>query len=1094
MPPDVSPSSPTVEEALDEVRQALRRQHAAYVDGLHDDGLAPLHDTVETVRAAHAEAQGGVPSDDEPSRHALWAAVRVYRQATMETVWRPLRRCLDELPLGTLLHDRRAALGEARAALAGAVPDAIRRPEPAGLYAPAPTDRWTTWAGKAVVRGGRQAHALVASPAPRTQRVPMAALVRHEAATRLAAAQASALDAAEQRVVGWWARLERTASAWTHRLLEMERLLDRPAFHDEADAGSPASSAVPAPPDAPDPDPTSGVMAPDREALAHDLRAQAAALDDCLDAGAALDVGDVEERLAAAATDALDRLQAAADRAGTFMADRGAAGGVPAQPESTDEKGAGPWPRWMAEVGERLDMLDALSTLRDALTDRHRALLADGIETGLAPTRAVVDTALDGLRGQRETMVDLLVAPEAGGELDLVQAVDHAVETTFDLVERDLLSPLRDHTPRRATHTVVETHRKAVGALVEEQPEAFSVHPLVAPDAEIVEPAAPVTVDWTPECQAVLDELLFDAWRTALDPLATAAEAATARADEARGVVQFNLGAALQELQDLRAARREGRDDDAYVDNARELAMNGFDRALDLLVEEQEAMAEGAEAGRDQAWRATTEVWTELHDRLRAVGQARAHVLRLRGELVRGTRWLAVEAGRQVRGATVQVRRALYRAQRGGQRLVRLGHAAVGTTPVDEAALRQTVDALSTVDAVLADLPLVYRRLFSFRPLQTPDLLVARDTDRAAVERHAERWAEGLTNALMLTGSPGSGRTSLLNALRKTTFRSAQRHELELTERLTSEAAFARQVIRALNLSLDPGTPHTLDAVAQHLQRRPVSNHLRVCVIEQFEHVFQRTVGGTALAARILDFLSETDTRVFWIATTTNTAWQFLEASEPEAARLVVRHALDPLDRAELEDLIMTRHRRSGLSLSFTVPDESTHPILARRVRALDDEERRQALLRTEFFDRLHDACGQNVMLALFYWFRSVTLAPDAATLQVRPFAPISFEGLDTLPLPHAFALKALLDHGTLTVDELAAVLGRSPAESRALLETLGNALVIAPADRVEGPGVFQFSSVDRETRYRIRPLLVQPVTRVLRSRNIVHGAGNGAG
>jgi hypothetical protein len=306
-------------------------------------------------------------------------------------------------------------------------------------------------------------------------------------------------------------------------------------------------------------------------------------------------------------------------------------------------------------------------------------------------------------------------------------------------------------------------------------------------------------------------------------------------------------------------------------------------------------------------------------------------------------------------------------------------------------------------------------------------------------------------------------------------------------DRIDSEAAFAEQVVRALGLPVEIDGDRPLDTVAEYLRTQPIPDRLRVCVIEQFEHVFRRRIGGTALGARILNFLSETDTRILWIATTTDVAWQVVEASEPAAARLVTTHALDPFDRVELEELIMTRHRRSGLQLAFEIPDEATHPILARRARALDDEERRQALLRSEFFDHLYDLCGQNVMLALFYWFRSVTLDADETTLRVRALEPVSFDVLDTLPLPYAFALKALLEHGTLTVDELADILGVSTATSRSLLETLGNALIIAPADRVEGPGVFQFASVDGDTRYRIRPLLVHPVTRFLRSRNIVH-------
>jgi hypothetical protein len=1067
----------TVEAAIDAVQSALRRHHTAYLTTLREEGLAPLRDALGEVLDAHAAARDGLPDEEEPSRHALWTGLRRYRQTTVETVWGLLRTRLDALDLGTLLRDRAVALDQALATLADDAPGTITRPEPEGLYAPDAADGWARRLGKAGVRVGRALRERIASPPAPEQTVPMAALVQ-QAATRLMGEQSAVLSAVDQAVVGWTARLERVASAWTHRLLEMERVLDRPSFHDRERTASIET---------PDADPTTGVMDADVEALWQETTTQAAALHQCLDDGQALSLDAEAERLADLRATMMDRLRTGAERAGTFMAESGGGGRTVADgvPQARRRMRADRWPDWFDEVGHRLEMLTTFAALRDALTERHRALLTDGLEAGWAPTQTVVGEAVARLRSLRDEVDALLTTPEAGDELDLIQAFDHKTDAVTDVIEQSLQAPLREQTPRRALQAVVETHREAVAALVEAQPETFVLHPLVASDDATVEPDEPYTLDWTHDCRAVLDELLFDAWADALDPIGAAAEAQGGRAAEVRAVVQFNLGAALQDLQDLRAARREGEADDSFLENARELALGGLDRALGLLAES-ESSTPPAEALR-RTWRATTEAWTDLHDRLRAAGQTRAHVLRLRGELVRGARWLAGEAGRQVRGATTQVRRTLHRAQRQAQRLVRLGHAAVGTTPVDEAALRETVDALSSIDAVLADLPLVYRRLFSFRPLQDPDLLVAREADRAAVERHATRWQEGLTNALVLTGAAGSGRTSLLNVLRKTTFRTAERHTLELTERITSESDFAAAVVQALNLSLDVDGAPTLDAVAAHLRQQPVPDRLRVCVIEEFEHVFHRTVGGTALGARILNFLSETDTRVLWVLTTTDAAWQVVEASEPAAARLVVRHRLDPLDRGELEALIMTRHRRSGLPLDFTVPDEATYPILARRVKALDDPERRQALLRAEFFDRLHDACGQNVMLALFYWFRSVTLDADEGVLRVRPLNPVSFEVLDTFPLPHAFALKALLEHGTLTVAELAAVLEIDAGTSRSLLETLGNALVIAPADRVEEPGVFQFASVDRETRYRIRPLLIQPVTRVLRSRNIVH-------
>jgi len=1072
-----SDPTPTVEAALESVAQALRAEHAAYLDALRTDGLQPLREALDRAVAAHDEARTPLTTDDSLARPALWSAVRQYRRETMASVWQPLRARLETLALGTLLHDRRRALHAHRETLADAVPETITRPAPDDRYAATAADGPLRRAAKAVLRAWRRGRSLFGAEAPAEQTVPMAALVADHAETTLPEARAPALDAAEQTVARWAADLERTAGAWTHRLLELERALDHPDFH-EADAPTPSIEA-------PADDPTSGVMVPDPEAVHEEVRAQAEALDECLKAGRALRVDAAEETLRAATQTTVEQLRQASDEAGTLLERRRGAAAQHA-PTREGEGGADRWPDWFDEVCQRLSFLDALAGLRDELEAQHRALVDDVVEADLAPVRAARRATAEGLEALRDEIDALLVPPDDGQASALEDALQRCGADGASLLQDRLLTPLRELRPRRTTQAVLEAQREAVAAIVRDQPEAFVLHPLPEPGTT-VRPGESHSLHWRAGCREGLDDLLFDAWRAAARPLMAEVEGQVEHAPEVRAVVEFNLDAALQELQDEGQDLQEEGGEATPLDNARALALEGLDRAVELIEEGAEALDRAAATMREETWRATTTAWTDLHSRARAAGQAHAHVLRLQGRLERSLHWLAVEAERRARGATTQLRRTLHRVQRQGRRLVRLGHAAVGTTPVDEAALRQTVDTLSTVDGVLADLPLVYRRLFSFRPLRSDDLLVARDTDRAAVAQHAERWQRGLTSPLVIVGPAGSGRTSLLNALRTTTFQSAQHYSLDLTERISTEAAFAKALARTLNLPHDPEADLTFEALSERIRALPESDRVRVCTIEQVEHVFQRRVGGTTLGARILNLLSATDTRVLWILTVSDAAWQYVEASEPAAARLVTRHALDPLDRDELEELILTRHRRSGLPLTFEGPEATSHPLLARRLRSIDDEERRQALLRTEYFDRLHDVCGANVTLALFYWFRSVHLDDETDGLRVQPLAPVSFDVLDALPMPHAFALKALLEHGTLTVAELADVMGIPPSESRALLDTLGNTLLIAPAERVEGPGSYQFASVDRTARYRIRPLLVHPVTRFLRSRNIVH-------
>jgi hypothetical protein len=181
----------------------------------------------------------------------------------------------------------------------------------------------------------------------------------------------------------------------------------------------------------------------------------------------------------------------------------------------------------------------------------------------------------------------------------------------------------------------------------------------------------------------------------------------------------------------------------------------------------------------------------------------------------------------------------------------------------------------------------------------------------------------------------------------------------------------------------------------------------------------------------------------------------------------------------------MRRHVRSGLPIVFESPAAPT-PVLRRRLRRARNEAHRQQVLRTEFFDRLHRAAGQNVTLSLFYWLRSATVDPGTGTLHARPLEPLNFGYLAELSLPQCFALKAFLDHGSLTVDEYRVVLGVPRGDAREMFESLGNQLLIEPTAQDNALADFRFNTIAEGARYRIRPLVVHPVMRQLRGRNLL--------
>lgn len=134
-------------------------------------------------------------------------------------------------------------------------------------------------------------------------------------------------------------------------------------------------------------------------------------------------------------------------------------------------------------------------------------------------------------------------------------------------------------------------------------------------------------------------------------------------------------------------------------------------------------------------------------------------------------------------------------------------------------------------------------------------------------------------------------------------------------------------------------------------------------------------------------------------------------------------------------------------------------------------------------------------MLGLLYWLRSCEMDEEAQALRVRPVEPLRFGFLESLSLDQAFTLKSLLEHASLTVEEHAEVFLVPVARSTGIFQMLAKLLLIEPlqvpseARRGEqsGSSRFAFAAVESGIRYRIRPLLIQPIIQYLRGRNILH-------
>jgi hypothetical protein len=734
------------------------------------------------------------------------------------------------------------------------------------------------------------------------------------------------------------------------------------------------------------------------------------------------------------------------------------------------------WNAWHAEAADRITLEERLLALRESIVDDRVRFIDDVVAGAVNPLLELAERseqAIEALHDEAARACDAAAAEGDAKALDArLEALGKAAARALD---RDLLAAFADGTIERRIQAAADDAVERVASTLGELPETLTVHE-PSPDGPREPGAEPATVRVAMIAGRTFDALLLERLRTTPQPLLLAVERIHAEASQLPSVVRFNVDAARDELGTAL--------DGDHIAPARELALNGLARTREAIAGHAASLAEASSTYVDEVGAVFERGWDALVARVRVEDRVQEQLLDLRYRLRMATHRLSERAGVRLRQGAETGRRVVRLGRGRAEELVRLSQTAMGASDMSDEAMHATLDALSGLERMIAGQPLVYRRLFSFQPLADPALLQGREADVAVVRRHYEHWRDGQTDAIAITGYDGNGRSSFVNIVRQTMFADADVQSVSIDGRILDEPRLAS--LLAGVLGIEEERADSLDALAAALLESPQRERPRVVFVERMEHLFLRTAAGNGLIAQALAFLSRTDSRVFWIVTMGDYLWQYLSRVDPATASLVKRYALAPLGAADLERIVMSRHVRSGLPLEFDAP-EVPNPLLKRKLRRAATAEDRQAILRTEYFERIARFAGQNILLTFFYWLRSAELDASTGVLRIRPCEPLDFAYLDRFTLQQGFTLKAFLEHGTLTLDEHCEIFQVGRESSRKTLESLGNFLLIEPADGRARAADFVFSTIAESSAYQIRPLVVHPVLLYLRSKNIVY-------
>ena len=300
--------------------------------------------------------------------------------------------------------------------------------------------------------------------------------------------------------------------------------------------------------------------------------------------------------------------------------------------------------------------------------------------------------------------------------------------------------------------------------------------------------------------------------------------------------------------------------------------------------------------------------------------------------------------------------RAIFGEERLGRWSERLGLTA--TLPSD--ALSAGTFAAAEV---VADLPLVYRRLFAADTMEAGDVLTGRDEEIRRAESVLSSEIRGRLRSVALVGVDGVGKAAVSSAIvRSRRWKNVKR------------------VVFTAPVSLED-----VDAIFQDAPEG------QLVVVDGLHWMLSMAPGGFDPLRRFVKGIIEEGGRRRWLTHGAVLFWNFASTVAPlrDAFPEIVR--LEPLDQEALQAAVIARHRLSGFEHSFDrgdgSPIEGLFARSASRIRRPYDQ----------YFHELHAATGGLVRDALRLWLASIRGIQDDI-VHVGPIPASSYARVRRLP------------------------------------------------------------------------------------------------
>lgn len=318
-----------------------------------------------------------------------------------------------------------------------------------------------------------------------------------------------------------------------------------------------------------------------------------------------------------------------------------------------------------------------------------------------------------------------------------------------------------------------------------------------------------------------------------------------------------------------------------------------------------------------------------------------------------------------------------------------------------------------------------------------------------------ENWKRhaGGEHSLAIVGDKGSGKSSLLRVIEHSG-EDCRVIKITIPPKLATREAVLGFFSQQLGLDLSRGA-ETL--VASDAMREPT-----LILVDEAHNLYFGAIGGFSGYRAFMELVNAGTANLFWCAAFNRRAWDYLRGVF--GSNQYFRNALPvpPMTDLDIQKLILSRHQRTGFSLSYDAIIRATQS---------PEEYGGMAQIETQFFRLLWGQSKGNPRAAIVLW-RSALQATRGNSLRVGIPRHKPIKGLEKVGDEALFVYAAILRHENLTAEEAVATTDLAPGVVQDALRVGIDCEAIVRGD---------------DRRYRASPTAQFALIQLLMGKNFIH-------